>query len=193
MKIIEKEQASIAHTMQIFLRKATLWLINTSSIPTLLDIVSDASTSRSPTKSPSKSPKKANGTPSKPQEGDAVDSKTIDHSKRILSYISKHCPQLYYPHLPRLVKDIHTNATPASLEAALRALASVAGLGTDQAPSDKYASIYLSNETLILSIFAVALTPLSSNWPLGLIVSTRNLLQDTYLIAEIVQRMQLKS
>jgi sister-chromatid-cohesion protein PDS5 len=139
MKILEKEVPSVVHTMQIFLRKASLWLINTSSIPTLLDIVGGVSASRSPSKSPGKTPKKSNGSSDK----DDVDSKMINRAKKVLSYISKYCAQLYYPHLSGLAKDVHANSTPASLEAALRALASVACLGTDQAPSDRCAPSFM--------------------------------------------------
>jgi hypothetical protein len=67
----------------------------------------------------------------------------INRAKKVLSYISKYCAQLYYPHLSRLAKDVHANSTPASLEAALRALASVACLGTDQMPSDRCAPSFM--------------------------------------------------
>ncbi|KAG8757054.1 hypothetical protein FRC14_002423 [Serendipita sp. 396] len=160
IKVVEKDIPSLSTTMQIFFRRASLWLINPSSIPTLLDIVS---TSRSPG-SPGKASRNKKKTQSASQVDETVDVKLMDVAQRLLLFIAKSLPELFYSHLPRLAKEVHANNTAVSLEASLRALASVARLGTDQHPNDqkldsvmiktalggdrayaKYAARYLSN------------------------------------------------
>ena len=127
-KIVEKEVPTIAGTMEAFMRKSSLWVVNTSSIPTLLDVVS----------TPDKADTSTNGhdISVNGSKSETMDSKTIDYARATLSYISKHCPQLYYPHLQRLAKEAHSKSNYLAQESALKALASVARLGTDQFPND---------------------------------------------------------
>jgi sister chromatid cohesion protein PDS5 len=137
MKIVEKDLPSAATTLQMRLRRSSLWLINTSSIPTLLDIATSSSSS-SRTSSPAKTPKsKSNGNVSNTQASEVASSQMVEASRIILLFISKNCPQLYYSHLPRLAKEMHANKSSDSLETVLRALAAVACLGTDQSPNDR--------------------------------------------------------
>lgn len=136
MKIVDKDLPSISTTMQMRLRRSSLWLINTSSIPTLLDIVTSSS-SLSRTSSPTKTPKSKSNGKVNSQAADAVDPKMTEAARIILLFISKNCAQLYYPHLLRLAKEIHTNKSSNSTETVLRALAAVACLGTDQSPNDR--------------------------------------------------------
>ncbi|KAG8829342.1 hypothetical protein FRC17_006732 [Serendipita sp. 399] len=133
-KIVEKDIASLSTTMQIFFRRASLWLINSSSIPTLLDIVSTSKTQSSPGKA---AKGKKNISQSATQTGDEFDIKLMETARRILFSIAKCLPELFYSHLPRLAKEVHAKSTTASLESALRALAAVAQLGTDQYSNDQ--------------------------------------------------------
>ncbi|PVF91902.1 hypothetical protein CPB86DRAFT_777592 [Serendipita vermifera] len=161
LKIVEKEMSSIATTMHIFIRRASLWLINSSSIETLFELVSSSSEPPSSRSKKNSKQSKSNGNSNGEYGWEA---KMADQAQHILVFISKHCPALFYGHLALLAKEVHAASTPASLETSLRALAAVACLGTDQSPVDskldgvmqkfalgsdrinaKYASRYISN------------------------------------------------
>jgi len=133
MKIVDKDLPGASTTLRIRLRKSSLWLVNTSSIPTLLDIVTSSPGVSSPSKG---SKSKSNGNASSSQATDSV--AMVDAATQILYFISKNCAQLYYPHLPRLAKELHAaTKLPDLMETLLRALAAVACLDTDQFPNDR--------------------------------------------------------
>jgi sister-chromatid-cohesion protein PDS5 len=134
LKIVEKDMSGIATTMQIFIRRASLWLINSSSVGTLVELVSSSSGPPASRSKKGSKQAKSNGNSNDDYHWEV---KMADQAQRILVYISKHCAALYYGHLALLAKEVHAASTPASLETSLRALAAVACLGTDQSPVDR--------------------------------------------------------
>jgi len=90
--------------MTLFLRRATLHIVNQSSVPTLI--------------------KRIQRTGSK-------------HAQTLLTYISKHCPALYKPHISELTKAIADEKSPRLVEAGMQALAAVSQSDEALAVNDK--------------------------------------------------------
>ncbi|KAG2124196.1 armadillo-type protein [Suillus clintonianus] len=104
LRRIEQGSESILGTMTVFLRRATLRIVNQSSIPTLIKRVQRA------------------------------DSK---HAQTLLTYISKHCPALYKPHISELTKAIADEKNPRLVEVGMQALAAVSRSDEALAVNDK--------------------------------------------------------
>ncbi|EIW77089.1 cohesin-associated protein Pds5 [Coniophora puteana RWD-64-598 SS2] len=95
----EQSAPSALGTMSIFLRRATLRLVNTSSVPTLLKRVA-----------------------SHQQNTNAH-----AHARTVLTYVSKHCPALFKPHVSELAKALAEKGerNAGLVEVGLMALAAV--------------------------------------------------------------------
>ena len=112
MRRLEQSQASLVPTMTIFLRRATLHIVNQSSIPTLIKRLQ------------------------KGTEGDEL-TDTARIAKTWLAFVSKHQPPLYKHHVGELSKAIANEANPVLVETSLQALAVVAKWDEKLAPNDK--------------------------------------------------------
>jgi len=94
--------------MSVLLRRASLRIVNQSSIPTLVKRV---------------------------QKGDGQSS--THNAQTILTYISKHCPALYKPHVGELAKAIADEKNDILVVLSLQALAAVVKWDDKLAPHDK--------------------------------------------------------
>lgn len=110
-------------------RKASLWIINTSSIPSLIKRIQ-----RAPTQ----------------QQDDSNSSETEQFSsvaKVALTFVSKHCPTVYKPHVGEFAKALADEKNAQLGEVALQALAAVRWEG-----SERYGlryTTYVSMSTMI--------------------------------------------
>jgi sister-chromatid-cohesion protein PDS5 len=86
-------------------RKASLWIVNTSSIPPLVKRIQRASVHGDDAAGPSEAERFARA------------------AKTVLAYVSKHCPALYKLHTGELAKALADEKNPRLGEVALQALA----------------------------------------------------------------------
>lgn len=111
LRRVEQSSPAILPTMTVLVRRASLRIINQSSIPTLVKRV---------------------------QRGDSTHLQSPSHlAQKILTYTSKNCPALYQAHVGELAKAIADEKNPALVEVSLQALAAVAQLDDKLAPHDK--------------------------------------------------------
>ncbi|EGO03586.1 hypothetical protein SERLA73DRAFT_46084 [Serpula lacrymans var. lacrymans S7.3] len=101
LRRMEQSSSSILSTMTVFLRRATLRIVNQSSIPTLIKRIQKSGDSNAKNQSSGK------------------------HAQTLLTYVSKHCPTLYKPHVSELTKSIADEKNPKLVEVSLHALASL--------------------------------------------------------------------
>ena len=104
--------------MSTIVRRSSLHIINQSSIPTLIKRV-----------------QKTNH--------NSADKSSAHHAHTILTYISKHCPGLYKPHVGELVKAIADEKNPMLVEISLQALSAAVRWDEKLAPHDKLAQVTL--------------------------------------------------
>lgn len=110
LRRVEQSLESTLSTMTIFLRRATLRIVNQSSISTLIKRVQKSAPSSK-------------------------------HAQQLLTFISKHCPSLYKPHVSELTKAIADERNVILVEVGMHALAAVAKADESQAALDKYVSL----------------------------------------------------
>jgi sister-chromatid-cohesion protein PDS5 len=106
LRRVEQSLESTLFTMTIFLRRATLRIVNQSSIPTLIKGVQKSAPSSK-------------------------------HAQHLLTFISKHCPSLYTPHVSQLTKAIADERNVTLADVGMHALAAVVNANDSQAALDK--------------------------------------------------------
>lgn len=111
---VEQSSTTIAGTMAALLRRSSPWLLNQSSIPTLIKRV-----------------QKGHG------NSTSQSHETASYAQTLLTYISKHSPALYKPHISELTKAIADEKNTTLVEVCLRALAGVVKWDPKLAPTDK--------------------------------------------------------
>lgn len=117
---MEQASPTLVPTLMSVLRQGSLWLINQSSIPTLIKQV-------------------LKGKESSGRSSAAVKVQTASTNARLLlTTISKHCPELYRAHVSQLLKAIADDKSERLIEIALQALAAVSKHDSGVIPSDKY-------------------------------------------------------
>ncbi|KAJ6484326.1 armadillo-type protein [Mycena vitilis] len=107
-KRMDTLSSSIAPTMNIILRQASLRVLNQSSIPTLLRRLQKSSHQT-----------------------------TSENAMRLLTWVSKHSPALYKSHIAELVKGVADEKHPRLVEVSLQALAAVSRWDEKVVPTDK--------------------------------------------------------
>ncbi|OCH91293.1 hypothetical protein OBBRIDRAFT_792457 [Obba rivulosa] len=111
---LEQSSASIVPTMTIFLRRASLRIVNQSSIPTLVKRI---------------------------QKGEGAGTSQADliahHAQIWMTFVSKHCPAVHKSHMSELAKAIADERNARLVEVALQALAAAATWDEKLAPIDK--------------------------------------------------------
>ncbi|KDQ60158.1 hypothetical protein JAAARDRAFT_711869 [Jaapia argillacea MUCL 33604] len=119
----EQSSSAIVPTLSILIRRASLRIVNHSSIPTLVRRIQKG---HRPTNDnePSDEP---------PSRGEV----TANNAFLLLTFISKHCPQLYKPHIGELTKAIADEKNGMLVEATLQALAAVVKWDEKLCPNDK--------------------------------------------------------
>lgn len=115
LRRVEQSAPATMSTMTVLLRRASLRIVNQSSIPTLVKHVQKVDGNR------------------KKRQGQS----SAHHAQTLLTYMSKHCPALYKPHVGELVKAISDEKNPILVEVSLQALAAVAKWDDTLAPQDR--------------------------------------------------------
>lgn len=104
--------------MVIFLRRASLRLLNQSSVPTLIKTVQK-------------------GDPDGDGHGTSQAQLSANNAQTVLTFISRQCPSLYKPHITELVKAIADEKNSRLVEVALQALSSLIQWDKSLIPTDK--------------------------------------------------------
>ncbi|KZP25702.1 ARM repeat-containing protein [Athelia psychrophila] len=111
LRRVEQSSPAILPTMTILIRRASLRIVNQSSVPTLLKRV---------------------------QKGDGTLPPSLSHTAQtLLIYMSKNYPALYQLHVGELAKALADEKNPKLVEVSLQALAAVAQLDEKHVPHDK--------------------------------------------------------
>ncbi|KAH9161402.1 hypothetical protein EDB89DRAFT_2080638 [Lactarius sanguifluus] len=119
LRRIEQSSAGVLPTFAVFLRRASLRLINQSSIPSLLRYLQ-------------------RGDSTGDGYGTSQAQLLANNAHAILTSISKHCPVVYKAHLGELTKAIADERNPRLVGVCLQALAALARRDKSIAPGDKY-------------------------------------------------------
>ena len=104
--------------MTIFLRRASLRLVNQSSIPTLIKNVQ-------------------RGDPEDDGHSTTQAQMSAKNANTVLTYVSRHCPSLHKSHVAGLIKAIADEKNSRLVEVSLHALSSLAQLDKSLTPTDK--------------------------------------------------------
>lgn len=107
--------------MTTFLRKSSLYIVNQSSIPTLVKRLQ-------------------RGDPTGDGYGTSSAQLSANNAQALLTVISKHCPALYKPHIGELSKAIAEEKNPRLVEVCLQALAASVRWDEKLAPTDRRTS-----------------------------------------------------
>ncbi|KAF9818035.1 hypothetical protein IEO21_02996 [Rhodonia placenta] len=121
LRRLEQSSSSLVPAMSVFLRRASLRMVNQSSIPTLIKRVQK-------------------GDPSGDGSGSSQAELIAHNAETWMRYISKHCPQLLQSHVPELAKAIADERNARLVEVCLQSLAAVANWDRKLVPSDKRTS-----------------------------------------------------
>lgn len=119
LRRVEQSSSTIVLTMTTFLRRASLRIVNQSSIPTFIRRVQKAS------------------------EGSSQ-ADTSHSAEFWLTYVSKHLPALYKLHIGELTKAIADERNEKLVEVSLQALAAAVNWDPKLHPTDKYECAFYS-------------------------------------------------
>ncbi|KAI0646530.1 armadillo-type protein [Trametes meyenii] len=140
LRRVEQSSSTILGTMSNFLRRSTLHLVNSSSVPTFIKRVQKGFESSAVAYSQTQSQSLGQtfsmfvGGAGEP-EGRA---QHAAHAAQLwLTYISKHCPALYKAHVGEFSKAIADERNARLVESCLQALAAAAAWDPKLAPTDK--------------------------------------------------------
>ncbi|KAI0824810.1 armadillo-type protein [Trametes gibbosa] len=140
LRRLEQSSAILVPTMSTFLRRATLHILNPSSIPTFIKRMqkgfepSAIAYSQTQTQTLGQTFSMFTAGAGEP-EGRA---QHAAHSAQLwMSYVSKHCPALYSAHVGEFTKAIADERNARLVETCLHALATAAAWDPKLAPSDK--------------------------------------------------------
>ncbi|SNX85250.1 related to PDS5 - precocious dissociation of sister chromatids [Melanopsichium pennsylvanicum] len=131
LRRVENAQASILDTMTVFVRSASYFILNRSSVPTLIRKLSHQ---------PSRG-KASSSSQAQSQDGsDASDVETHRASaNELLEFIAKRCPAMLAMHVPELCRALFDESNPILTQTCLQALAAVAQWKTSKVQLDKKA------------------------------------------------------
>ena len=115
---VEQASSAISSTMTILLRRASLRLINQSSIPTLIKHV------------------RGRGSGEQSQSQSSADM-SAKNASVILTCTSKYCPAIFRSHVPELVKSVADEKHSQLVEVSLHALSTLLQWDPSLAPTDK--------------------------------------------------------
>lgn len=105
--------------MSSLIRKASLRIINQSSIPTFIKRIQEGDSDGS-------------------GQGTSNSQLIANHAQSIVTAVSKHCPSILRPHVAELLKAVHADKHPRLVEVSLQGIAAVSKWDPSLAPSDKY-------------------------------------------------------
>ncbi|KZT28070.1 hypothetical protein NEOLEDRAFT_1130032 [Neolentinus lepideus HHB14362 ss-1] len=117
LKRLGEHSSAIVSTMAYILRRTSLRIVNQSSVPPLIRRIQKARRDD--------------------EDEDMDGSCDLRHAQTVLTYMSKHCPAVYKPHVAELTKAIADEKNSRLVEVCLQALAAIAMWDAKLAPSDK--------------------------------------------------------
>jgi len=115
---VEQASSAISSTMTVLLRRASLRLINQSSVPTLIKHV-------------------RNGDFSEQSQSQSSADVTAKNASLILTCISKYCPAMFRSHVPELMKSVADEKHNQLVEVSLHALSALLRWDPSLTPTDK--------------------------------------------------------
>nr|WJN24942.1 cohesin maintenance factor [Pseudozyma pruni] len=137
LRRIENANASILDTLTVFIRSGSYFILNRSSVPTLIRKLAHntpASSQRSKAGSSSQSQDQSQG------GSELSDVETHRASaNELLEFIAKRCPAMLAMHVPELCKALFDESNAMLTQTCLQALASVAQWNTAKVQLDKKA------------------------------------------------------
>jgi sister-chromatid-cohesion protein PDS5 len=129
---VEQASSTISSTMTVLLRRASLRLVNQSSIPTLIKHL-------------------RNGDPGEQSQSQNPAIMSAKNASTILTCISKYCPTMFRPHIPELMKSIADEKHNQLVEVALHALSALLQRDPSLTPADKWVHALLYISRLLLT------------------------------------------
>ncbi|OBZ77502.1 Sister chromatid cohesion protein pds5 [Grifola frondosa] len=118
LRRVEQSSPSILPTMTTFVRRASLRMVNQSSIPTLVKRIQK-------------------GDSASDGLGNSLAQASAHNAQIWMSYVSKHCPAIHKSHIGEFSKAIADDKNTQLVEVCLQALAAVAMWDNRLTPSDK--------------------------------------------------------
>jgi sister-chromatid-cohesion protein PDS5 len=115
---VEQASSTISLTMTVLLRRASLRLINQSSVPTLIKHV-------------------RNGDFSEQSQSQSSADMSAKNASVILTCICKYCPAMFRSHVPELVKSVADEKHDHLVEVSLHALSALLQWDSSLTPTDK--------------------------------------------------------
>ncbi|TBU45152.1 armadillo-type protein [Dichomitus squalens] len=140
LRRVEQSSSNLLGTMTIFLRRATLHIINQSSIPTLIKRVQKGSEPPSSVAYSQTQSQNIQTFSMYAAGGSEPEGRTQQaaHAAQVwMTFVSKHCPALYKAHIGEISKAIADERNTRLVEVCLHALAATAMWDPKSAPSDK--------------------------------------------------------
>ena len=136
LRRIENANASIVDTLTVFIRSGAYFILNRSSVPTLIRKLSHSASSAS-----QRSKAGAASSSSQSQGGsDVSDAETHRASAaELLEFIAKRCPAMLAMHVPELCKALFDESNALLTQTCLQGLASVAQWNAAKVQLDKKA------------------------------------------------------
>lgn len=124
LRRIENANASILDTMTVFIRSGSYFILNRSSVPTLIKKLSHTGGQK----------------PKGSQSQESTDAETHRGSaNELLEFVAKRCPAMLSMHVPELCKALFDEHNPLLTQTCLQALASVAQWNPAKVQLDKKA------------------------------------------------------
>ncbi|SPO28169.1 related to PDS5 - precocious dissociation of sister chromatids [Ustilago trichophora] len=135
LRRVENANASILDTLTVFIRSGSYFILNRSSVPTLIRKLSHNPTSASQrAKAGSSSQSQSQGA------SEATDAETHRASaNELLEFIAKRCPAMLAMHVPELCKALFEESNAMLTQTCLQGLAAIAQWNTSKVQLDKKA------------------------------------------------------
>ena len=126
---VEQASSAISSTMTVLMRRASLRLINQSSVPTLIKHV-------------------RNGDFNEQSQSQSSADVTAKNASLILTCISKYCPAMFRSHVPELVKSVADEKHNQLVEVSLHALSAVLQWDPSLTPTDKCVYVFTADSSV---------------------------------------------
>ncbi|KAL5521605.1 PDS5 [Sanghuangporus sanghuang] len=135
---LEQASPAIFSTMRAFILQCSLWIVNTSSIPTLIKRLSQGVHAAEKARTtPEKLAEKLAGVTSQAASSSQMTIVMASNAAVLLTMISKCQPVLFRPHVSELVKATAEDKSERVVHLCLQALAAISRSEPALAPSDK--------------------------------------------------------
>ncbi|EPQ30988.1 uncharacterized protein PFL1_01177 [Pseudozyma flocculosa PF-1] len=173
LRRVENANAAILDTMTVFVRSGSFFLVNRSTIPTLVKRLQQSKHDFTPSQvfreSQSQSQPLAGLDETESQArvlarsmAQLPDMEAFQScSNEVLEFVAKHCPQMFAAHVPELCRSLHDEGNRILVQTSLQALAAVARWNVDKVQLDRKAidraARYVQRGTPLQAKFAAKL------------------------------------